>query len=133
MTGTYCIKCMSDGNPSVIMVAPGTNVHLFVDMTDTGNVTFANGTISIPVENAKNYEGYHSLPQEELDEYFNELMKRVMNGLMTESLATLDICAIRASLLEQYWSRWIRQGYVHRSSTRPGVMGLYAQQKKSWF
>ena len=43
---------MSDGNPSVILVAPGTNVHLFVDMTDTGNVTFANGSVSIPVENA---------------------------------------------------------------------------------
>ena len=133
MTGTYCIKCMSDGNPSVIMVAPGTNVHLFVDMTDTGNVTFANGTVSIPVENAKNYECYHSLPQEELDEYFNELMKRVMNALVQEDRATLDICSIRASLLEQYWSRWTRQGYVHRGSVRPGVMGLYTQQKKSWF
>ena len=133
MTGTYCIKCMSDGNPSVILVAPGTNVHLFVDMTDTGNVTFANGSVSIPVENAKNYEGYHSLPQEELDEYFNELMKRVMNALVQEDRTTLDICSIQAGLLEQYWSRWTRQGYVHRNSTRPGVMAHYGQQKKSWF
>ena len=133
MTGTYCIKCMSDGNPSVILVAPGTNVHLFVDMTDTGNVTFANGSVSIPVENPKNYEGYHSLPQEELDEYFNELMKRVMHALVQEERTTLDICSIQAGLLEQYWSRWTRQGYVHRNSTRPGVMAQYGQQKKSWF
>ena len=132
MSGTYCIKCMSDGNPSVILVAPGTNVHLFVDMTDTGNVTFANGSVSIPVENAKNYEGYHSLPQE-LDEYFNELMKRVMHALVQEERTTLDICSIQAGLLEQYWSRWTRQGYVHRNSTRPGVMAQYGQQKKSWF
>ena len=124
---------MSDGNPSVILVAPGTNVHLFVDMTDTGNVTFANGSVSIPVENAKNYEGYHSLPQEELDEYFNELMKRVMHALVQEERTTLDICSIQAGLLEQYWSRWTRQGYVHRNSTRPGVMAHYGQQKKSWF
>lgn len=124
---------MSDGNPSVILVAPGTNVHLFVDMTDTGNVTFANGSVSIPVENAKNYEGYHSLPQEELDEYFNELMKRVMHALVQEDRTTLDICSIQAGLLEQYWSRWTRQGYVHRNSTRPGVMAHYGQQKKSWF
>ena len=124
---------MSDGNPSVILVAPGTNVHLFVDMTDTGNVTFANGSVSIPVENAKNYEGYHSLPQEELDEYFNELMKRVMHALVQEDRTTLDICSIQAGLLEQYWSRWTRQGYVHRNSTRPGVMAQYGQQKKSWF
>ena len=115
MTGTYCIKCLSDGNPSVIMVAPGTNVHLFVDMTDTGNVTFANGTVSIPVENAQYYEDYH-IPQSELEEYFNELMKRVMSALVQEDRATLDICAIRASLLEQYWNRWLRQGYVHRNS-----------------
>ena len=133
MSGTYCIKCMSDGYPSVILVAPGTNVHLFVDMTDTGNVTFANGSVSIPVENAKNYEGYHSLPQEELDEYFNELMKRVLHALVQEERTTLDICSIQAGLLEQYWSRWTRQGYVHRNSTRPGVMAQYGQQKKSWF
>ena len=133
MSGTYCIKCMSDGNPSVILVAPGTNVHLFVDMTDTGNVTFANGSVSIPVENAKNYEGYHSLPPEERDEYFNELMKRVMHALVQEERTTLDICSIQAGLLEQYWSRWTRQGYVHRNSTRPGVMAQYGQQKKSWF
>lgn len=132
MNGTYCIKCLSDGNPSVIMVAPGTNVHLFVDMTDSGNVTFANGTVSIPVENAKYYEDYH-IPQSELEEYFNELMKRVMSALVQEDRATLDICAIRASLLEQYWNRWLRQGYVHRNSIRPTVLGLYPQQKKSWF
>ena len=102
-------------------------------MTDTGNVTFANGSVSIPVENAKNYEGYRSLPQEELDEYFNELMKRVMNALVQEDRTTLDICSIQAGLLEQYWSRWTRQGYVHRNSTRPGVMAHYGQQKKSWF
>ena len=133
MNGTYCIKCMSDGNPSVIMVAPGTNVHLFVDMTDTGSVTFANGSVSIPVDNAKNYEDYHALPQEELEDYFNELMKRIMNALVQEDRTAVDICAIQASLLEQYWSRWIRQGYVHRSSARPGVLALYVQQKKSWF
>lgn len=133
MSEKICIKCLSDGNPSVILVAPGTNVHLFVDMTDTGSVTFANGSVSIPVENAGYYEGYHSLPGEELDEYFNELMKRVMKALVEEERNTLDICAIRASLLEQYWSRWTRQGYVHRNSARPGVMGLYTQQKKSWF
>lgn len=132
MTGTYCIKCLSDGNPSVIMVAPGTNVHLFVDMTDTGNVTFANGTVSIPVENAQYYEDYH-IPQSELEEYFNELMKRVMSALVQEDRATLDICAIRASLLEQYWNRWLRQGYVHRNSIRPTVLNLYPQQKKTWF
>ena len=132
MNGTYCIKCLSDGNPSVIMVAPGTNVHLFVDMTDSGNVTFANGTVSIPVENAKYYEDYH-IPQSELEEYFNELMKRVMSALVQEDRATLDICAIRASLLEQYWNRWLRQGYVHRNSIRPTVLSLYPQQKKSWF
>ena len=132
MKGILCIKCLSDGNPSVIRVAPGTNVHLFVDMTDTGSVTFANGSVSIPVENDKYYEGYH-IPREELDEYYNELMKRVMSALVQEDRSTLDICALRASLLEQYWSRWIRQGYVHRNSARPGVVGLYAQQKKSWF
>ena len=132
MNGTYCIKCLSDGNPSVIMVAPGTNVHLFVDMTDSGNVTFANGSVSIPVENAKYYEDYH-IPQSELEEYFNELMKRVMSALVQEDRATLDICAIRASLLEQYWNRWLRQGYVHRNSIRPTVLSLYPQQKKSWF
>lgn len=132
MKAAFCIKCLSDGNPSVILVSPGTNVHLFVDMTDTGSVTFANGSVSIPVENGKNYEGYH-IPQAELDEYYNELMKRVMNALVQEDRETLDICAIRASLLEQYWSRWTRQGYVHRNSARPGVMGLYSQQKKSWF
>ena len=133
MTDRFCIKCMSDGNPSVILVTPGTNVHLFVDMTDTGNVTFANGSVSIPVENAKNYEGYNRIPQAELDEYFNELMKRVMNALVEGERDTLDICSIRAALLEQYWSRWVRQGYVHRSSARPGVMALYSQQRKSWF
>ena len=133
MSEKICIKCLSDGNPSVILVAPGTNVHLFVDMTDTGNVTFANGSVSIPVENAGYYEGYHSLPGEELDEYFNELMKRVMNALVQEDRTTLDICSIQAGLLEQYWSRWTRQGYVHRNSTRPGVMAQYGQQKKSWF
>lgn len=132
MTDTYCIKCLSDGNPSVILVAPGTNVHLFVDMTDTGGVTFANGSVSIPVENGKNYEGYH-IPQDELDEYYNELMKRVMSALVQEDRNTLDICSIRANLLEQYWSRWIRQGYVSRTTARPSVMGLYTQQKKAWF
>lgn len=133
MSEKICIKCLSDGNPSVILVAPGTNVHLFVDMTDTGNVTFANGSVSIPVENAKYFEDYRSLPHEELEDYFNELMKRVMNALAQEERSTLDICAIRANLLEQYWSRWLRQGYVHRNSIRPSVMGLYSQQKKSWF
>ena len=56
-----------------------------------------------------------------------------MKDLVEEERNTLDICAIRASILEQYWSRWMRQGYVHRNSARPGVMGLYTQQKKSWF
>lgn len=130
MEGTRCIKCMANGNPSVFAVTPETNVHFLVDMTGEYDITFVNGCLSIPIENAQTYEQYR-LPDAELEQYFSSLLDRIMTEWGLDR-TKLDICAIQSELLTQYWTAWQRMGYVHRNDPRPPMMALYAPKKKSW-
>lgn len=131
MYNNYAIRCMVNGNPSLFSIATGTNVHLYVDMIGDKDVSFSYGSISIPIENAKNYLSYQELPRIELDRYLHRLLTKVMEAHSKAAVQLLDICEIQCQTLDAYWEHWLSCGYVHPEDPVPALLICYKRKKKS--